>query len=30
MRAVGGQFSVHSVTGQGTEIAVVAPALEGV
>jgi signal transduction histidine kinase len=30
MRAVGGQFSVHSVTGQGTEIAVVAPALDGV
>jgi signal transduction histidine kinase len=30
MRAVGGQFSVHSVTGQGTEIAVAAPALEGV
>jgi signal transduction histidine kinase len=29
MRAVGGQFCVHSITGQGTEVAVVVPALEG-
>jgi signal transduction histidine kinase len=28
MRAVGGQFCVHSVSGQGTEIAVMAPAAE--
>jgi signal transduction histidine kinase len=29
MRAIGGQFCVHSIAGQGTEVAVVAPALEG-
>jgi signal transduction histidine kinase len=30
MHAVGGRFSVHSVAGQGTEIAAVAPVLEAV
>lgn len=29
MLAIGGQFGVHSVSGQGTEIKVVAPGLEG-
>jgi signal transduction histidine kinase len=29
MRAVGGQFCVHSITGQGTEVAVAVPAMEG-
>jgi signal transduction histidine kinase len=29
MRAVGGEFAVHSPAGQGTEVAVVAPVLEG-